>query len=100
MHTNRGEYDLALDAITKAAKIFQVGYTYMAHAMLLNKAGWPDAAAAIIRRQREHWPLIGAERYGSSTIPRLCLEQPSPEKFIADYAELTEAVEPLLEPPQ
>lgn len=93
LHTNRREYERALQAASDAAQIFQVGYTYMAHAMLLNKLGRPDEAAAIIRRQRRNWPKIGAAHYSDATIPRLCAEQAFPDRFIADYAELTRAMD-------
>lgn len=91
LHTNRGEYGLALNAATKAAQIFQVGYTYMAHAMLLNKAGDIEAAIDAIKAQHTNWPGIGAAHYSNSTVPRLCAEQPNAQKIIADYAQLTEA---------
>ncbi len=92
LHTNRNEYDLALQAITDAAQIFQVGYTYMAHAMLLVQAGQPDAARAVIQHQRSNWPGITTEHYAGSTVPRLCSEQPSADRFINDYTKLTAAL--------
>lgn len=95
LHTNRGEYDLALEAVTEATRIFQVGYTYMLHSMLLNKAGEPKAARAVVERQLVNWPGIDAVHYVGSTVPRLCLEQDSPTAFLADYSELGVALEGL-----
>lgn len=99
LHTNRGEYDLALKAASDAAQIFQVGYTYMAHAMLLNKAKQSDAARQVIERQFANWPGIGVAHYSGSTIPRLCAEQPYPDRFVSDYLELTTSVEKTLSDP-
>lgn len=93
MHSNRQEYDLALTAATDASEIFQVGYTYMAHAMLTNKAGRPNAAQAILRRQYSNWPGITATHYATSTVPRLCAENPEPAQFILNYQELAAALE-------
>lgn len=92
MHTNRGEYELGLEAATRAAQIFQVGYTYMARAMLLNKLGLRSAAAEVIHQQQKNWPGIGPEHFSSSTVPRLCSQNPDPHTFIADYTELSEAM--------
>lgn len=92
LHTNRQEHGLALRAATDAAQIFQVGYTYMARAMLLNKAGQPDAARAVINRQMSNWPGTTARHYATSTIPRLCTEQPDAANFIKDYTDLAEAL--------
>lgn len=93
LHANRQEYKPALQAATDASQIFQVGYTYMAHAMLLNKAGQPNAANTIIQRQEANWPGIGSEHYSGSSIPRLCSEQADAERFINDYLDLAKAIE-------
>lgn len=92
LHANRGEYDLGLRAATMASEIFQVGYTYMEKAMLLNKLGQPDAAANIIVGQRQDWPGADAAHYATSTIPRLCQEQSNPKPFQAGYADLSNAL--------
>jgi tetratricopeptide (TPR) repeat protein len=93
LHTNRGEYNLALQDATDAARIFQVGYTYMLHAMLLNKVGQPNAAQASVEWQYTNWPGISTSQYVGSTVPRLCLEQPNPDRFVNDYRELARAFE-------
>jgi len=93
LHTNRQEYNLALQAAMDASQIFQVGYTYMAHAMLLNKVGQPNAANRAIERQVSNWPGIKVEHYSSSTIPRLCTEQPNAKRYINDYLELEKAMQ-------
>jgi len=92
LHTNRGEYDLALRAAVDSAQIFQVGYTYMAHAMLLNKTGQPNAARAVFQHQTVNWPGITPDHYASSTPPRLCTEQPNADAFVSDYLELSDTL--------
>jgi len=88
LHTNRGEYNLALQAVSEAAQIFQVGYTYMLRSMLLNLANQPDAARGVVEWQLRNWPGIDVEHYSSSTVRRLCQEQPQPEDFVAGYVKL------------
>lgn len=92
LHTNRGEYSLGLRAATDAAQIFQVGYTYMLHAMLLNKQGRADNALKTVEWQFSNWPGIRVDHYVSSTIPRLCAEQSNATSFLADYKELATAI--------
>lgn len=89
LHTNRGEFKLALKAATDAAQIFQVGYTYMAHAMLLNKLGEVDEATRVIQRQQSNWPNIGPQHYAEMTVPRQCHEQADPSRIIAHYNDLS-----------
>lgn len=92
LHTNRGEYDLALKAATDAARIFQVGYTYMLHAMLLHKAGYTEIARKTVEWQFSNWPGISVDHYATSTIPRLCREQARPTAFLDDYKQLQVAI--------
>ena len=92
LHTNRGEYNLALQAADDASKIFQVGYTYMLHAMLLHKVGQPSAALAAVEQQYGNWPGISIEHYVSSSIPRLCTEQNKSQLFLKDYADFAAGI--------
>lgn len=91
LHTNRGEYDLALEAATDASRIFQVGYTYMAHAMLLNKAGRTMDAIHVIKRQQYNWPGVRPKHYSEVTVPRQCHERLDAKVFEANYQDLTDS---------
>ncbi|WP_342078740.1 hypothetical protein [Yoonia sp. SS1-5] len=88
LHAHRGEYDLALAAEEQAALIFEIPYTFMRHAMLLNKLGQTDQAASIIRQQQTNWPDISPDHFATVTIPRLCQESPDGLQFIQNYKDL------------
>lgn len=90
LHANRGELELALKAATDAAQIFQVGYTYMVHAMLLNRLGRLEEAIDVLKRQEYNWPGVSPKHYSEATVPRQCQEQQTPEDVIANYKMLAE----------
>lgn len=92
LHLHREEYKEALEAETQASLIFQIPYTFMRKAMLLNKLGSPDQAADVIRGQKDNWPDIDPWHFAQVTIPRLCSEEPSADRFISNYEELAEAM--------
>ncbi|MET1415655.1 hypothetical protein ABVF61_25520 [Roseibium sp. HPY-6] len=92
LHAYRGDFTLALEAEQRAALIFEIPYTFMRHAMLLNKLGRPEQAAAVIERQKSNWPDIDPAHFSSVTIPRLCSEQPDSTRFIELYSELETAL--------
>lgn len=93
LHAYRGDFTLALEAEQRAALIFEIPYTFMRHAMLLNKLGRPEQAATVIERQKSNWPDIDPAHFSSVTIPRLCSEQPDNARFIELYADLETALE-------
>jgi len=92
LHTHRGDFDLALNAERRASVIFEIPYTFMRHAMLLNRLGQPDAAAAIIKQQKANWPDISPEHFANVTVPRLCQEVPEERRFIENYEALAAAM--------
>ncbi|WP_298975251.1 hypothetical protein [uncultured Roseobacter sp.] len=96
LHLHREEYSAALEAETEAALIFQIPYTFMRRAVLLNKLGRPDAAADVIRSQQVNWPDISPEHFAKVTIPRLCSEEDSAAPFIENYVTLAKAMTPRL----
>jgi len=73
--------------------IFEIPYTFMRHAMLLNKLGRPDEAVAIIKRQQANWPDIDPNHFASVTVPRLCSENFEEKRFISNYEELSLAMD-------
>lgn len=93
LHLHREDYTAALQAERAAALIFQIPYTFMRKAVLLNKLGMPDRAAEVIRSQQVNWPGIDPWHFARVTIPRLCSEEVSDAAFVANYAELAEAME-------
>lgn len=93
LHAYRGDYALALESEQRAALIFEIPYTFMRHAMLLNKLGRPEQAAAVIARQKSNWPDIDPGHFSNVTIPRLCSEQPESARFVALYTELERALQ-------
>lgn len=93
LHLNRDEFELALDAEERAALIFQIPYTTMRRAVLLNKLGQPDRAADAIRSQKTNWPDINPRHFAEVTLPRLCSEASSGEALIENYVELVRSME-------
>ena len=96
LHTNRGDYDAALLAEEQAALIFEIPYTFMRHAMLLNKLGRTDEAAALVMAQRNNWPDIDPDHFADVTTPRLCSESPDHPHLVENYEELAAALKDLL----
>ncbi|OJJ11479.1 hypothetical protein BKI51_06965 [Alphaproteobacteria bacterium AO1-B] len=92
LHAYRGEFELALEAEQRASLVFEIPYTFMRHAMLLNTLGRPEEAAAIIQRQKTNWPDIDPAHFSNVTIPRLCREQAESTRFVALYEELSLAL--------
>ena len=88
LHTNRAEYEQALHFEMEAALIFEVPYSFMRHAMLLNKLGRTDDAAAIVVAQRNNWPDIDPDHFAQITAPRLCSEDTEHPQLIQNYVEL------------
>lgn len=92
LHLYREEYELALEAEKKAAQIFQVPYTFIRHAVILNLLGRAEEAVELIRSQNHNWPDIDPGHFSKVTIPRLCQEEADASKFIGFYAKLTQAM--------
>lgn len=92
LHLNAGDYETALAAEQRAALIFEIPYTFMRHAVLLNKLGRPDDAAEIIRRQQANWPDISPDHFAKVTLPRLCSESSQVGGLIGNYEELARAM--------
>lgn len=90
LHAYREEWQAALDAEEASARIFQVPYTFMRRAMILNKLGRRDAAAAVIDQQKKNWSAFEPRHFATSTIPRLCTESDMPERFVSYYVGLVE----------
>jgi tetratricopeptide (TPR) repeat protein len=92
LHVNRAEYEEALLAEEKAALIFEVPYSTMRHAMILNKLGRPQDAAEIIQMQNSSWPGIDPDHFAEVTLPRLCSEAQMHPELIENYRDLAAAL--------
>lgn len=93
LHLYRDEFDPALEAEKKAAQIFQVPYTFIRHAVILNLLGRIEEAAELIRSQNHNWPDIDPGHFSKVTIPRLCQEEADGSKFVGFYTKLTQAMD-------
>ncbi|WP_282078221.1 tetratricopeptide repeat protein [Epibacterium ulvae] len=92
LHSYRQEWEKALAVEEQAALIFQIPYTFMRRAMVLNKLGRPEDAAQVIEQHDISWSKFSSSYYVDNTIPRLCSENPKPELFIEPYIALKEAL--------
>ena len=92
LHLNRDELNRALDNEQRAALIFQIPYTSMRHAAVLNQLGRSDEAAQTIQTQRSNWPNIDPMHFSKNTIPRLCSEAPNPQIMLKFYENLARNV--------
>ncbi len=88
LYANRGDYDEALKWEERAALVFEIPYTFMRHAMILNELGRADDAASIIEAQQRNWPDIDPQHFANVTYPRLCSETPEAADFVARYERL------------
>ena len=92
LHLNRREFELALEAETQSAQIFQIPYTVMRHAAVLVQLDQIDKAARLLEDQKENWPNISPRHFSDRTIPKLCMDgiiSPDMQMF---YDDLTKAV--------
>ncbi len=92
LHSYREEWDAALAVEEQAARIFQIPYTFMRRAMILNQLGRHEDAKGVVQGQNTSWVGFSHAHYVENTIPRLCQETENPDKFIGFYKELAEAV--------
>ena len=96
LHLNRGELELALDAEERAAQIFQIPYTVMRRATVLNELGRTNEAAQLVRGQLANWPNIDPEHFSQFTMPRLCSQYPHEKKMIGFYENLARSTKGLI----
>ena len=89
---NQGDLDGALAAKEEASLIFETPYTFVGHAMLLNRLGRPDDAIAILKRQQLNWPGISTAHFANVTMPRLCMENEAPAGLLEAYEDLADDV--------
>lgn len=92
LHAYRGEWADALIAAETAARIFQIPYTFMRHAMILNKLDRPEDAATLVLRQGQNWNGFDPYHYTETTIQRLCSETAEPEVFVGYYSDLAKTL--------
>ncbi len=92
LHFNRDEYEEALEAKKEAAQIFQIPYTVMRHAAILNKLGRIDESAELLRSQKRNWPNLDPAHFSEVTMPRICQEFPGETKMVNYYRDLTTAM--------
>lgn len=90
MHAYRQEWQQALVAEEAAARIFQIPYTFMRRAMVLNQLGRTDSAAQVVAQQTTNWAGFEPNHFFTTTLPRLCSETPNPDRFIQYYADLSD----------
>lgn len=81
-HMLRGELEQALEAEEKAAQIFQIPYTTIRRAAILNLLGESDQAAEAILQQRTNWPNLSPDHFANVTYPRICRDVDNPDKEI------------------
>lgn len=82
LHMLRGELEQALEAEEKAAQIFQIPYTTIRRAAILNLMGESEKAAEIIMQQRANWPNLSPDHFAYVTYPRICRDVDNPDKEI------------------
>lgn len=92
LHLNRSEFELALEAEQQAAQIFQIPYTVMRHAAILNQLNRVEEAAKIIAVQKINWPNIDPAHFSSVAVPRLCQNFSNSQKMVGFYESLTRGV--------
>ncbi|MEO0905520.1 MAG: hypothetical protein AAFX89_12255, partial [Pseudomonadota bacterium] len=90
---NVGDNDGALRAKEHASLIFETPYTFLGHAMLLNRMGRPEDAAIVLDRQQENWPDISPTHFADVTMPRLCSESVAPVTLLSDYQALADTID-------
>lgn len=82
LHMLRNELQQALEAEEKAAQIFQIPYTTIRRAAILNLMGDSEKAYEIIMQQRANWPNLSPEHFAYVTYPRICRDVDNPDKEI------------------
>lgn len=92
LHLNRGELALALEAEERAAQIFQIPYSIMRHAVVLQQLERNEDAAKLILSHRKNWPNIDPAHFSNTTMPRICRDAESADPMLGFYAQLTEAM--------
>jgi len=97
LHSYRQEWDAALAAEEAAARIFQIPYTFMRHAMILNQLGRTEEAQSLITQGKRNWMEFDPSHFTATTIPRLCSEAPDGDMFIGYYSQLVANLENLPE---
>lgn len=93
LYANQKDFATALEYEEQAALIFQVPYSFMRKAMVLNELGRLDDAITVIESQRGNWPDISARFFASTTYPRLCAESSAPQAIVGMYERLADALE-------
>lgn len=93
LHANRAEYEDALRVEEQASFIFEAPYSFMRHAMLLNKLGRTKDAADIVRLQEDNWPGLDPTHFAEVTQPRFCSEAEMYPQLIENYRELAVALD-------
>lgn len=92
LHLNRGEYTEALEAEEYSAQIFQIPYTIMRHAAILNLLDRIEESAELLESQKSNWPNLNPTHFAKVTFPRICSERKDSGKMIGFYAELEESM--------
>jgi len=92
LHLNRGQFERALEAEKRAANIFQIPYTVMRHAAILNQLARADEAAVLLQSQKDNWPNIDPAHFSNVTMPRLCRDSSHGETMLGFYRDLTKAM--------
>lgn len=82
LHMLRGEFEQALEAEEKAAQIFQIPYSTIRRAAILNMIGDSDRAAEVISQQKANWPNLSPDHFANVTYPRICEDVENPDKEI------------------
>ncbi|WP_162652800.1 hypothetical protein [Lentilitoribacter sp. Alg239-R112] len=92
LHLNREEYEAALKAEEQSAQIFQIPYTIMRRAAILNLLDRPEEAMDLLESQKSNWPNLDPTHFAKITFPRLCSERENSGKIIGFYEELQKLV--------
>lgn len=88
LHLNRDEYEAALIAEEYSAQIFQIPYTIMRRAAILNLLGRKGEAAELLESQKSNWPNLDPAHFAKITYPRICSERQNSKKMISFYTKL------------
>lgn len=93
LHLNRDEFSAALEAEEYSAQIFQIPYTIIRHAAILNLLDRTEDAAELLESQKSNWPNLNPEHFAKVTFPRICSERENSEKIVGFYTNLEKSMD-------
>lgn len=94
LHFTRNELEQALEIGAQAAQIYQIPYSTLRQAVILNQLDRPNDAASILKKQKKNWPNLDPNHFAKTSVPRICRDEEGPGKnMVLDaYRKLAEDV--------